>query len=46
MCQWTRCVDSQRHASLVEDDSTAGCHATMTPKEEPIKIMKQDYEAG
>ena len=32
---------SQRHASLVEDDITAGCYATMTPKEELIEIMKQ-----
>ena len=32
---------NQRHASLLEDDITAGCYTTMTPKEELIEIMKQ-----
>ena len=41
ICQLTFCVDNQRHASLLESDFTAACYATMTPKEELIKIMKQ-----
>ena len=32
---------NQHHASLAEDDFTAVCYATMTPREELIKIMEQ-----
>ena len=31
----------QRHDVLNKDNFTAGCYATMTPKGELIKIMKQ-----
>ena len=37
----TRCVVNQHHASLAEGNFTAYCYATMAPKVELIKTMKQ-----